>query len=46
MNNEEIMIDEKEMVEYISSRSNLTSNEIIEVLDLEFKFLQLKGVIE
>lgn len=44
--NEEITINEEELVEYIAEKSGLSKEEIVKVLDLEFEFLKLKGVVE
>lgn len=42
----EIIIDQKDLVDYIKSKIELTSEEINTVLDLEFEYLELKGVIK
>lgn len=48
---EEIVIDDEEMVEYIFEESNKLGNDISKkdietILDLEIDFLKVKGVIE
>jgi hypothetical protein len=47
----QIIIDDNELVEFILTEaakqgSNLSKEDIQNVLDLEFEFLKLKGVIE
>lgn len=47
----QIIIDDNELVEFIFNEaikqgSNVSKEEILKVLDLEFEFLKLKGVIE
>ncbi|KON87490.1 hypothetical protein AF332_12065 [Sporosarcina globispora] len=49
--NEQIIIDDQEISTYISEELtkkgvNLSKENILAVLDLEFEFLRLKGVIE
>lgn len=44
---EQILIDENDLVEFIADKViNLSKEDILKVLDLEFEFLKLKGVIE
>lgn len=44
--NNEIIIDENDLVLYIQSKVELTKEQINAVLDYEFEYLKLKGVIE
>lgn len=49
--NEQIIIDDQEMADYINEELtkqgvDLSKENILAVLDLEFEFLRLKGVIE
>lgn len=52
MENQEIVyIDDNEMAEFIASELTkenieLTKEQILKVLDLEFEFLKVKGVVE
>lgn len=48
----EIIIDDNEMVEFIMRKlgvdaaTKYTKEDVLRILDLEFEFLKLKGVIE
>lgn len=50
-NQEQIVIDDKELVDFIINEASkekvkLSEQDVLTVLNLEFEFLKLKGVIE